>query len=435
MEKIPSVFKEAMNIINLGLIRIYNLAIINTQNKRNLAKLEQLQEKYKSDKKIKIVYFVEDSSIWKLDGVYNLFENDKNFEQLILITPTNVFGKEYMIEELDKTYKAFKDKGYNILKSYDKETDNYIDISKELEPDLIFHARPYKEGMDPRFYIDKFLDRLNLFVNYGYDIDNSSRSIYRSLTTNAAWAVFLESDIQLDIYSKQSFIKGENGIITGYPGVDNVQYKARLDNSSWKIKDSKFKRVIWAPHHTINEEDFLGYSNFLKYSDLMLEIVNKYKEQIQFSFKPHPSLKQKLYAHKDWGTDRTDHYFEKWDSLENTQVDTGPYIDLFNSSDALIHDSSSFTAEYLHTGKPVLFTKKESVDEKLNIFGKKVLEQHYIAYEEQQIFDFIDAVILNGHDHMAEQRDAFYHGTLNPNSNKASNNIYNYIVNNIAKNK
>lgn len=288
--------------------------------------------------------------------------------------------------------------------------------------------------MDPRFYIDNFLDKLNLFVNYGYDIDNSSRSIYRSLTTNASWAVFLESDIQMDIYTNQSFIKGKNGVVTGYPGVDQVKYKARMDNASWKIEDPTLKRIIWAPHHTINKEDLLGYSNFLKYSNLMLEIVDKYKEKIQFSFKPHPSLKQKLYAHKDWGTEKTDKYYEKWENLENTQVDTGPYIDLFNSSDALIHDSSSFTAEYLHTGKPVLFTKKESVDDKLNIFGKKVLEQHYIAYEGQDIVDFIDDVILNGNDNMAEQRDDFYRNTLNPNSSKASNNIYNYILDKIIDN-
>lgn len=429
-----SIINKPAKVFNLGLIRLYNLAIIHTQKKRNLARLKKIQMKYKNREKIKIVYFVEDSSIWKLDGVYKLFEKDPNFEQLILITPTNIFGKEYMIEELEKTYNFFNQKGYKVLKSYNIETDSYIDISKDIDPDLIFHGRPYKNGMDPRFYIDKFLDRLNLFVNYGYDIDNSSRSIYRSLTTNAAWAVFLESEIQLNIYTNQSFIKGKNGVITGYPGVDQIKYNAKLDNSSWKVKDTQLKRVIWAPHHTINDDDFLGYSNFLKYSDLMLEIVDNYKDQIQFSLKPHPSLKQKLYKHKDWGSKRTDQYFAKWESFENAQVDTGPYIELFNSSDALIHDSSSFTAEYLHTGKPVLFLKKDTVDEKLNIFGRKVLEKHYIAHEEKQIFDFIDDVILGGNDYMKKERDYFYKNTLNPNSSKASNNIYNYIVNKIKNN-
>lgn len=433
MGKKLSNFKKVTNLFNLGLIRMYNLSIIYTQKKRNEARLKKIQEKFKNREKIKIVYFVEDSSIWKLDNVYNLFKNDPNFEQIILITPTIIFGNAYMEKELDKTYNFFESRGYTVLKSFDKESNSYIDISEEINPDIIFHARPYKTGMDQRFYIDKFLDRLNLFVNYGYDIDNSSRQIYRSLTTNAAWAVFLESKIQLDIYTRQSFIKGKNGVITGYPGVDGLKYKARLNNCSWKNNNSELKRIIWAPHHTINEEDFLGYSNFLEYSEFMLEVVNKYRNQIQFSFKPHPSLMQKLYKHKDWGIEKTDNYFKKWETFENTQVDMGPYIDLFNSSDALIHDSSSFTAEYLHTGKPVMFLKKDSVDEKLNVFGKKVLEQHYIAQNKEQIIEFIDNVILNGDDIMADQRKQFYNQILNPTSTNASNNIYQYI-NRLIKN-
>ena len=210
--------------------------------------------------------------------------------------------------------------------------------------------------------------------------------------------------------------------------------KVRLNNASWKIDDTALKRIIWAPHHTINAEDFLGYSNFLEYADFMLEVADWYKKQIQFSFKPHPSLKQKLYAREDWGVEKTDGYFKKWETLENTQVDTGPYIDLFNSSDALIHDSSSFTAEYLHTGKPVMFLKKDSVDEKLNIFGKKVLEQHYIAHNKQQIIEFIDEVILKGKDVMADQREKFYREILNPTSDNASTNIYKYIVKEVEDN-
>lgn len=434
MEKTPSAFSKTMNVFNLGLIRLYNLSIIYTQKKRNEKKLKEIQKKYQKNEKIKIIYFVEDSSIWKLDGVYSQFDKHPNFEQLILITPTIVFGEEYRVRELDKTYDYFVRRGYKVLKSYDKLSDSYINIAEDLDPDLIFHARPYKTGMDQRFYIDKFLDRLNLFVNYGYDIDNSSRQIYRSLTTNAAWAVFLESEIQHDIYTHQSFIKGKNAVISGYPGVDDIEYKVRLNNASWKIDDPVFKRIIWAPHHTINAEDFLGYSNFLEYADFMLEVADQYKEQIQFSFKPHPSLKQKLYAREDWGVEKTDDYFKKWETLRNTQVDTGPYIDLFNSSDALIHDSSSFTAEYLHTGKPVMFLKKDSVDEKLNVFGKKVLEQHYIAHNKQQIIEFIENVILKGKDVMADQRERFYKEILNPTSDNASTNIYKYIVNKVEDN-
>ena len=81
-----------------------------------------------------------------------------------------------------------------------------------------------------------------------------------------------------------------------------------------------------------------------------------------------------------------------------------------------------------------MFLKKDSVDEKLNVFGKKVLEQHYIAHNKQQIIEFIENVILKGKDVMADQREKFYKEILNPTSDNASTNIYKHIVNKVEDN-
>jgi CDP-glycerol glycerophosphotransferase (TagB/SpsB family) len=191
------------------------------------------------------------------------------------------------------------------------------------------------------------------------------------------------------------------------------------------------KRIIWAPHHTIDFREGLGYSNFLRYHQIMLDIAENYKDKIQIAFKPHPLLKVKLSKHEEWGKQRTHNYYLTWENLDNGQLETDDYVDLFNTSDAMIFDSASFLAEYLYCGKPSLFTFSDSnTKDRFNEFGKLALEQHYHAYNETQIMDFIENVVCAGKDIKKENRKVFYHKHLiPPNDKTASENIYNEIIN------
>jgi CDP-glycerol glycerophosphotransferase (TagB/SpsB family) len=90
-------------------------------------------------------------------------------------------------------------------------------------------------------------------------------------------------------------------------------------------------------------------------AELMLELAQAYKDRIQIAFKPHPSLITQLYQHPDWGKERADDYYARWQQMENTQLETGGYVDLFMTSDAMIHDSGSFVVEYLYANRPVMF--------------------------------------------------------------------------------
>ena len=48
----------------------------------------------------------------------------------------------------------------------------------------------------------------------------------------------------------------------------------------WKLRDMNLKRIIWAPHHTIEgNTDDIAFSTFLEYYDLMLEIAEKYSDR------------------------------------------------------------------------------------------------------------------------------------------------------------
>ncbi len=388
-------------------------------------------ERIRKKKVVKVAFFATHSSVWKYDEVYQLMQHDLRFDPIVVVCPVVDYGKENMIMEMEKTYMMFTRKGYNVIKTYSKEDDTYLDVKKEISPDIIFYTNPHRGLIKDEYYIANFKETLTCYTQYSFHVTHLNDIQYNQLFHNLVWKAFYETTIHEEISQKYARNKGENVIVTGYSGVDSFNYGIRSGKNVWENDDENLKRIIWAPHHSIDNRENLNYSNFLKYFQTMLNIAWKYRTKIQIAFKPHPLLKVKLYNHSDWGKERTDNYYNQWDKLGNTQLETDQYIDLFNSSDAMILDSASFITEYLFCGKPSLFTfSDENVKDRLNEFGKLAIEQHYHAFDETQIEKFITYVVCQGKDTMKNQREKFYNQYLRIKNNKsASENIFNYLVN------
>ena len=148
----------------------------------------------------------------------------------------------------------------------------------------------------------------------------------------------------------------------------------------------------------------------------MLDLAQRYQEFIQVAFKPHPRLLTELYAHPEWGKQRTDDYYRLWSTMPNTQLELGQYVDLFMTSDAMIHDCASFVIEYLYTHKPVMFVSR-NIDQLLvgqTDLSREAFGQLYIGCDEREIIDFVDNVVLGEEDTMAPLREGFVQRRLLP---------------------
>ena len=157
----------------------------------------------------------------------------------------------------------------------------------------------------------------------------------------------------------------------------------------------------------------------------MVELAEKYRGRIQFAFKPHPRLKPKLMMHPDWGVERTEAYYKLWREMPNTVFVEGDYVDLFRSSDAMIHDCSSFMGEYLFMNKPVAFLgNRGAVTKGLNDFAKACLEQHYQLDAREDIERFLDEVVLAGNDPMEPSRRTFRETVLATDGQSVARRIY-----------
>lgn len=254
--------------------------------------------------------------------------------------------------------------------------------------------------------------------------------MYNSRFMNNAWLLFFPTSLHLDFYRKHSYIKGINMVVVG-----DSHAQAFLDNSgtyNWKKQDREKKRIIWAPHFSICEGGHLHRGSFLWLHQHMLDIAKRYEDHIQFVFKPHPWLLTKLYEHPEWGQQRSDEYYDAWRNGSNTQIETGAYVDLFCSSDALIHDCGSFTAEYLYTGEPVLFVSKDfaPIYDGLDAFGKQCMDLHYHAKSIDEVYAFIDRIVIQGEDEMKQFRKNFRERILIPKEGSPfGKSVYNEIVN------
>jgi hypothetical protein len=423
--------KHVPEKIWFSLIRIYNFTKLRAlydlyQIKKAPKKHEKALQIVRKKEKIKVAFFLIHESVWKYDVLFDLMLQHPRFEPQIFVCPAVNFGMENMLFEMNKSFDAFKKKGYNIIKTYDNITEEYLDIKKTFSPDIVFFTNPYEGLQDYRYYIKQFEDTLTCYVPYAVMTTNYD-AFYDLNFHNLVWKIFSETPIHQKIAFQKQRNKGKNNIVTGYPGFDQLLINKTPNNGVWKNKNSSLKKVIWAPHHSMNELNKV--SNFLEYFDVFLELASVYKNQLQIAFKPHPLLRIKLENDVNWEKEKTDAYYNKWVNLENGQFENSDYADLFLTSDALIHDCGSFMAEYLITGKPSLFMiRNESVMKEWSEFGEKAVEEHYQSRNKEQLIDFIENVVLNDNDWMKEKRNNFVQRNLiQKNSLTASQNIMNYL--------
>lgn len=363
-------------------------------NERNLARIR------KKDK-ITVVFFASNVAMWRYQGLFEEMQKDGRYNAYIVLSPLYAgYSKEQRIDAVFALRKYFDEKGVSYF-DYDTEQMKGYDVHS-LNPDILFYAQPYFTIMQNKHRFYHFKNCLLCYYPYGFYYQNV-KSFYDDIYQCKAWKLFHENEYAKEGYRLYSPVGDYNVDVVGYPNVDMLVKSCK---DVWKPQTHTKKRIIWAPHFTIRGDGWAQNSEFLNIADFMLQIKNEYKDLLQFAFKPHPKLLSELYKHPEWGKEITDAYYKEWAEGENSQFENGEYINLFVSSDAMIHDSGSFAAEYLFTGNPVLYTcnDMESLYKNANTCGKMVYDSHYHGGRIDDIKNFIENVVLKGKDGLKGQR-------------------------------
>ena len=397
--------KKAIHYIWL---HAWKYRVIDGQHQRYIRRLQGRQ-------KINVVFTAIDISLWRYQHVYELMAADPRFRVNIVLTPCVL--REHMDQDVAGLRNYFDQHGIPYI-DFDL-TGKPFDIKKD--PDIIFYTQPYEYLLSPEHDCRYFYDRLICYIPYAFWTASGKLS-YDLHFSNQAWRLYYSTTMHQEDARQMATNHGKNVRVVGYPNADDYLSTAH-DNPWHTIPDGMSrKRVIWAPHYSIKSKStFAPRSNFLWMADLMVELAREYADQIQFAFKPHPALLTQLYEDSHWGKERADAYYELWQTMPNTQLETGQFIDLFMTSDAMIHDSASFTVEYHYSQRPSMFVSKDiaPILAGMNDFGKKAFAQHYFGKDKAGIRHFIDDVVLQGNDPMRPQREQFFHDYLLPPGGKS----------------
>ena len=244
--------------------------IVKQKEKRQIQKTQKAQililETIRKKEKVNVIFLAMFDSIWKYDEVYRLLNNDPKFNVKVVVIPHIVNNKVQTVL-YNRTLNFFKKNGYFTNSSYDEYNKSWIDIKSILNPDIVFFTLPYSFTFK-KYTVDFFLDKLTCYAPYNFGNSHLLEMMHNQLFHNLLWKIFAETSTHKKYSVKYARNKGNNVVITGYPGIDKFLKNENIFLSEWKIKDSSIKKIIWAPHHTIDDNKcFLSYSSFLNYSD------------------------------------------------------------------------------------------------------------------------------------------------------------------------
>jgi len=361
--------------------------------------------------------------MWKYESLVKLLLQNPRFDIRIIPYPYPWHSKEEQRAFEKQIIDYCKKNQFPFQIAYDIDNMKYVPAD-ELDADIVTYSQHYNGGYT-FWKIEKFCKHSLFFTTpYGIPIDDKTE-FNNTLLQNVSWKIFYPTLRSKYIYDANPLTHGRNFEYVGNPIYDRLE-ECDASGKDWKISSDTLKRIIWAPHHSIDKNDLLPFSNFLDICDDMIKIAQKYNGRVQFVFKPHPFLRERL--NKLWGTKKTDEYYSTWENMGNTSYVSGEYVDLFKSSHAMIHDCASFMAEYMFTHNPVLYISKPGVEKHLSSFSRMCYDYHYKGKSIKDIERFIDEVVLNGNDFMKSERENFLSSELlPPNNRKVSENMYTFF--------
>ena len=334
------------------------LNCLQSMHESNVARLRK-------KKKISIAFQISCLSEWIGDELVYKFLRDERFDvKVIIVWQINTDFQEEMSQ----------------LQEHFSKTDiPYCFADGTVHPgdfDIVFYTSPYLSSLQNWGEREIPLTTLVCYIPYGFMVAGIQNMQFNLLMHNIVWKHYIHTDIYRILADKYCDIGQYGMVLAGYSKLDDLYVHDIGKQANWKIygTDKQVKKIIYAPHHSINEIPY--HSTFFMNYKYLLEYAKKHKETTSWVFKPHPLLRVSVVRNGIFkSTDEFDAYCKEWDNLPNGRYVTGEYMSWFASSDCMIFDSLSFMAEYLYVDKPSLFLTREAVH--LNEFGMEILQLLY----------------------------------------------------------
>ena len=358
-------------------------------------------EKIRKQKKIKIGFCLDNSAMWCGDELYNYFANNPTYEVTVFLCANTLDKKiQKVMEDFHHGVESFKSRNIKVIGI----SDNDAVIPKQ---DILIYLRQ----PSPNYYpfcltIDALTpETLMAYIPYGFHV--SGWDNYNVPIMHCAWRIFFETEFNLQDHVKKCITGMLRGYYSGYPRLDIFLGKGNALNFDWKMAQPNSKKIIYAPHWSINSG--VLYATFQYNYKFMYEYAKAHPE-ISWVFKPHPHLFRSAIESGLFSSEKAfEDYLNQWDSLPNAKVVTGAYYhSIFATSDGMIQDSGSFIGEYQFTHKPMIFLTRNT--QKFNDLFRDLMKVLYLVdgKDFNGISKLISEVFIKGNDELFDDRINFF---------------------------
>lgn len=401
----------------------YNLRLkVPRQNRIYASVVKRVQ----SSGRCKVAFIVSSMPMWRYQGLLELMMRDSRFDVHVIVAPFCTFSPEERAKCTDEITRHFSPMGVQLVAA-----DDYADFKRTYRPDLLFYPQPYR-GVYDKTALEWTNNRDTLLAisPYCIPITKSAEFVNQKLFC-LAWRYFVPTPLHRQLAVELSDNRGENTLVSGELLAPSLLSPPLSD--PWKECGDglRRKRVIWAPHFSINNDPLFPRPDFNWSHTVMRALAVELRDKVQFAFKPHPRLLSELYRHPDWGREKADEFYAFWAESDNTQLVTGPYLDLFKTSDAMVHNCGSFTAEYMWMDKPAGYvtTGINNICADLNAFGRQCQDAHTTLSTPDSIRQFIEQTVIEGNDPKAGERHRLFDTVLTAGRTASAEQvIYNHLI-------
>lgn len=370
---------------------------------KRLAAKTQMQRK--DDRKIHVVFLETRRAFWlNHASIYSAMKGASTFDVHVIAVPKRTPGGDFDWDEYRHLIAFFDQEGIPCHHAYDFETRTWINPLRFVLPNVVFPSQPYDYQVNYMYgssYWKHFCDVC--FVDYGVNVAAFPFSAPESFFGNCRF-LFAQSEMDWTILAKLVPEHAGKLVVTGHPVLDAylhpLQSAKRLSFKSPK----SMRRIIWAPHFTVSSgKTGHHFSNFFEYYELFIQLAQKYPE-LEIIMRPHPALFNFMVNCGLKTNQEALEYRSRFEELTNCRIyDDADYIALFRQSDALVLDSISFIGAYAPTGKPVCFLESPQ-RERLSPVGERLLHAYYAAWNQTEVQDFIEKIVLDGKDPRKQER-------------------------------
>lgn len=350
-------------------------------------------------RKIRVLFLVNEISKWKVQSLYDLIKESEDFEPIIAL---NIADRQWdcslsqRAEIIKNNYEFFKSKGMDAQIVYDAVDDVSKDLA-ELNPDIVFYQQPYWLAKEHRpelvseyaltcyipYYVPNY-SQFHLYCKYFHEI------LFRYYQPNKEW----ESVLNGIMKHKAGKIMG-----LGHTALDV------FNSNENKEHNSKENYVIYAPHWSIKHKGNVNSENYSTFLHNGVAILNyaKAHPEINWVFKPHPTLKNVLLKSGAMSKRQVENYYNQWSKIGKYSCDSD-YADIFLNSKALITDCGSFLVEYFCCNKPLIHLipndgLPDSIESMQDILGT-----FYKVHNLDEMYKVFDEVLVKNKDVMAPER-------------------------------